>query len=438
AKFPAEEETYNVRAAVLRHDVRHPVVNDRNFLLWRAYAVRAWPTLTVIGPDGYVVGAHSGEFDAEVLGEFLEELIGRYDAQGLIDRTPLELSPEKERQLETLLSFPGKVLYVPPAQVPPDWRGPAREGLLFVADTDHHRILQFGVEDGRLGSVYGAGEPGLLDGSSRRARFNAPQGLTLRGDALYVADTENHAVRKIALPGGVVTTVAGTGRQAQPWPEEGPAREAALNSPWDVLAIGEELFIAMAGSHQIWRLHLPSGRLSLFAGDGREALQDGPRLLARLAQPSGLATDGEQLWFVDSETSSLRSVPLSGLDERVVTHVGQGLFDFGDVDGQRDRARMQHALGVACAGGRVYVADAYNNKIRMFDPQSGELQTLAGSGEPGLQDGAAGEACFWEPGGLSAGGDRLWVADTNNHAVRGVDRITGEVRTVELLDPTDD
>jgi sugar lactone lactonase YvrE len=358
-----------------------------------------------------------------VTAEFLAQLIAQYDARGLIDRTPVAHHLEKHLQVETLLSYPGKLLVDPAGE------------RLFVADSDHHRVLQFGTRDGRLLRVYGAGEPGFVDGSRGRARFHSPQGLALRGDALYVADTENHAVRKIALDSGVVLTVAGNGAQAQPWPEEGPGRERCLNSPWDVLAVDDLLCIAMAGSHQLWALHLPTGHLSRFAGDGREALADGPRLEARLAQPSGLAADGQRLWFVDSETSSLRSVPFSGLDDRVETHIGSGLFDFGAADGDRERGRLQHPLGVACADGLVYVADTYNNRIRVYDPAAGLLSTLAGTGEPGLQDGPAGAACFWEPGGLCRAGEWLWVADTNNHAVRVVHRRTGETRTVDLTDP---
>jgi DNA-binding beta-propeller fold protein YncE len=419
AKFPAEGHTYNIRQAVMRHDVRHPVVNDREFLLWRAYTAKAWPTIVIIDPEGKVVGAHSGEFDGVALGDLLCEMMAGYDREGKIDRTPLEVALEKHRQADTVLSFPGKVLADPEG------------GRLFVADTEHHRVAVYGLQDGRLRAAYGGGEPEWKDGPAPQARFRAPQGMALRGDALYVADTENHAVRKIALDSGVVTTVAGNGKQAQPWPAAGPGRITRLNSPWDVLVIGDTLFIAMAGSHQIWTLALHSGQLELFAGDGREALQDGPRLSARLAQPSSLTTDGELLWFADSETSSIRAVPLTG-NGQVSTCIGQGLFEFGDVDGALDQARLQHVLEVAAAGDVIYLADAYNNKIKVLDPNTGTVRGFAGSGEPGLHDGPAGEACFWEPGGLSVAGNFLYVADTNNHAIRRVDRRTGEVDTVHL------
>lgn len=438
AKFDAEKPTYNVRQAVLRHDVRHPVVNDRDFLLWRAYTVRAWPTLMIVSPDGMVLGKVEGEFDGDALADVLGQIVQEYEAAGKLDRAPLEVTLEKHKQPETLLSFPGKVLAAPPSAALPV-RGGDR-GVLFVSDTEHHRILAFGLESGKLLARYGSGEPGRVDGSPGRARFRSPLGLGLRRDALFVADSENHAVRKIALETGVVTTLAGTGEQAAPWPEPGPGPQRRLNSPRDVLPVEDTVYIAMAGSHQLWAVDLPSGQLLRFAGDGREALKDAPRLEARLAQPGGLATDGKLLWFADSETSSVRAVPLpsgrlpeDGV-EAVETYVGQGLFDFGDVDGPRATARLQHALGLACAGGMVFVADTYNNKIKVLDPRSRQIRSFSGSGEPGLHDGAADDASFWEPDGLSVAGSRLYVADTNNHLVREVSLPDGAVRTLALTE----
>jgi thiol-disulfide isomerase/thioredoxin len=419
AKFPAEGETWNLRQAVMRHDLRHPVVNDRNFSLWRAYAVKAWPTVVLVGPDGYVVGQFSGEFEADRLAPGLAELIEQYRASGLMRPDSVPTVLERWKLPETLLSFPGKVLADPAAD------------RLFVADTDHHRVLCFGLREGRLRAAYGSGEAGLTDGEAGRARFREPQGLALHQGALLVADTGNHALRRVALDSGVVSLLAGNGEQASPWPEEGPCREARLNSPWDVVTVGDHLFVALAGAHQIWRLHLRSGHFERFAGDGHEALYDAPRRESRLAQPSGLASDGERLWFVDSESSSLRFTALEGEGE-VRTAVGQGLFEFGDSEGGRETARFQHPLGVACAGGRVFIADSYNHRIKVYDPRAGEVSAFAGSGEPGCEDGPAEEACFWEPGGLCAAGECLYVADTNNHAVRQVDLTSGEVRTVRL------
>lgn len=419
-KFHAEAETFNIRQAVVRHDIRHPVVNDSRYLIWRAYTVRAWPTIVLVDPEGRVLGSMSGEFDSDAIGDLLQQIIQDADGRGLIDRTPLKLALERRKLIETALLYPGKVLA----------DGEGRR--LFVADSEHHRIIVYNLDDGRVRQIYGSGEPGFVDGSAARARFRSPQGMALRGDHLYVADTENHALRRIALDGRTVHTVAGTGAQATPLPAPGPGRSTPLNSPWDLAWAQDSLRIAMAGSHQLWSYEPGSGHVHPLAGDGREALKDGPRLEARLAQPSGLCWDGETLWLADSETSSIRSVDL-GEHGEVRTCIGQGLFDFGDVDGDRAAARLQHPLGVETApNGRLFVADTYNNRIKVLDPRRGVVRRFAGSGEAGFVDGPLDQACFWEPGGMSFAGDRLYVADTNNHVIRSVDLSSGMVETLEL------
>jgi len=240
-----------------------------------------------------------------------------------------------------------------------------------------------------------------------------------------------------------VTTIAGTGRQTRTYPgREGPGTDVALNSPWDLELIGDRLYIAMAGSHQLWRVDLSSGVVGPWAGSGREGINGGALTSATLAQPSGLATDGQWVYFADSESSAIRAASLEegGLVKRIV---GTGLFEFGDADGVGDRARLQHPLGVAynAADGLLYVADTYNGKIKTVDPASRRVRTLVGgadidraSEEDGWRDGA--EALFYEPGGLDVAEGMLYVADTNNHVVRVVDLATLETSTVEFRDET--
>jgi hypothetical protein len=417
AKFPTEHETANIRQAVLRLGLDHPVVNDAAFEVWNLYGVRAWPTLIFIDPQGRVIGKHEGEAPYEALDHLLGELVRQYDAQGLLTRTPLVFRAERERLAESFLRFPGKVL------------ADAASGRLFVADSGHHRVVIADLT-GRVQQVVGSGEAGLADGPLATARFAGPQGLALAGDRLYVADTENHALRVVDLAAGTVTTLAGTGEQARGLPQGGPARAVALNSPWDLAIAGDRLYVAMAGCHQLWVLDLAQGTLAPFAGTAREGLRDGPRAEAWLAQPSGLALDDGVLYFADSETSAIRAVDLaSGL---VRTLVGQGLFDFGDVDGIGDAVRLQHPLGVAVQGEVLIVADTYNHKLKRLGPRTRACTTWAGNGEPGYRDGPAATAQFYEPGGVSVAGDRVYVADTNNHAIRVVEAASGAVSTLVL------
>ena len=418
AKFSQEKSLDNVRQAVLRYDIRHPVANDSGFEVWRRWGVRAWPTFMFVGPDGNVLGKHEGEFDRDALDRAIAGIVADFDAKGLIDRRPMHFVLERDRMADGPLSFPGKVL------------ADADSGTLLIADSNHHRLVMADL-DGRVRRIIGSGEPGLRDGGFDTARFQDPQGVALNGDQIFVADTKNHAIRLVNLSAGSVSTLAGTGRQAAGFSRGGPAASTSIKSPWDVARAGEILYIAMAGFHQIWRLDLGSGLITPHAGSGREDIVDGPLAAAQLAQPSGLVCDGSTLFFADSETSSIRTVGL-GPDGHVSTIVGEGLFSFGDADGSGGMPRLQHPLGVDLSGGFLYVADTYNNKVKRIELVTGEVTTLFGTGQPGHADGPGKEAMFSEPGGLSAAGDLIYVADTNNHAIRVANIITGTVSTLEL------
>ncbi|MEJ7639752.1 MAG: thiol-disulfide isomerase, partial [Singulisphaera sp.] len=250
-------------------------------------------------------------------------------------------------------------------------------------------------------------------------------------DILYVADTENHAIRAVDLKAKRVTTVAGDGKQSNRRAGFGPGKTTGLNSPWDVLLLPgtDQLAIAMAGPHQIWQYDISSGVVGVWAGSGHENILDGPLPVARFAQPSGLATDGKNLFVADAEVSAVRAI-LPGKDAPLVqTIAGVGLFDFGDVDGQGSQVRLQHCLGLAFGGGKLYIADSYNNKIKVCDPGTKSVKTFLGATKAGTTDTPP---RFDEPAGLSLAGTTLYVADTNNHQVRTVDTNSGAVKTLEL------
>lgn len=419
AKFDNEKDTDNIRQAILRYEIEHPVVNDSRLEVWRSFAVRSWPTILVIDPRGKVVGYKSGEGVFDAFDKFLGEMIAYWDARGELDRTPIELVSERDSVPSSILSFPGKVLA--------DQRG----NRLFVSDSNNNRIIVLSLENNAVMDVIGGGRPGFEDGGFDKAAFNHPQGLAVKGDKLYVADTENHAIRVADLPSRNVETLAGTGNQARSFNEHGPGRETPLNSPWDLQIVGGSLYIAMAGSHQLWVMDLASNYVKPYAGSGREARIDGPLLQAALAQPSGLTTDGVKLYFADSEISSIRSADLDRAGA-VETIAGGDLFDFGDVDGIGDAARFQHPLGVAFYQDSLYVADTYNNKIRKIDIPGKRVTSFAGTGEEGMADGA--QATFDEPGGLSIANGKLYIADTNNHLIRVADLATRQVETLLIRD----
>ncbi|MEE8452997.1 MAG: thioredoxin-like domain-containing protein [Thermoguttaceae bacterium] len=433
AKFDNEKDTQNITEAVARHNIEHPVVNDSQMILWKRFGVQSWPTLLLIDPEGHAVWGRGGEATFEQLDEVLKKALPYYRKRKLLRPRPFELGLANDPAEKTPLRFPGKVL------------ADEASRRLFIADSNHNRIVVTRL-DGTLLETIGAGSIGLTDGDYSTAQFQQPQGMALVGKMLYVADTENHLIRKIDLDEKRVTTLAGIGSQARKPLPPGPALnplKTALSSPWALWPHGEHLYIAMAGPHQIWRMPLDGSAIGVYAGNGREDIVDG-RLLppepyqmgySSFAQPSGLASDGTWLYVADSEGSSIRAVPFTPRTETKTVvgtaHLpGARLFTFGDVDGTRNTVRLQHPLGVVHYEGTLYVADTYNNKIKAINPTDGTTRTIAGTGQPGLDDDGP---TFNEPAGISAAFGRLYVADTNNHVIRVIDLQRGNtVSTLQI------
>ena len=415
AKFQNEKETENIRRIILRYEIEHPVYNDSEYAVWQSYGVRAWPTQVLIDPAGYVVGTASGEGNYEIIDQAVGKLVDEFRKRGELNEEPLKLVLERAKVGDLPLAFPGKIL------------ADAATDRLFIADSNHNRIVVTKL-DGTLVDTIGTGEAGATDGAFDKATFHRPQGLALSGDSLYVADTENHLIRRVDLKSRSVETIAGTGTQTHDYFQSGSARMIALSSPWDLQLVGQTLYIAMAGPHQIWKLDLATDSVSTFAGSGREARLDGSLLEAGFAQPSGMAVVGQTLYVADSESNIIRAIDLN-LGE-VKTLVGGDLFEFGDVDGIGDDVRLQHPLGLLAYGDKILIADTYNHKIRELDPKHDRVTSLFGTGKPGQADGAS--PSFYEPGGLAQANGKLYIADTNNHAIRVVDLKTKRASTLRI------
>ena len=395
--------------------VEHPVVADPDHSVWDAYAVRAWPTLVFISPDGGVIGSHSGEVPFESLARVVDSLLAELDPTGALDRRRGQAAVTIDQRPLTELRYPGNVLSTVDA--------------LFIADSGHNRVLATD-RAGNVTGVFGSGASGLIDGEGSSATFHNPQGLAYDEVArtLYVADADNHSIRAIDLDARRVRTVAGTGRQLVRLQRSGPATSTALSSPWDLVLLDGRLLIAMAGTHQVWQLDLEQGTASVFAGTGHEALRDRDRLRAWFAQPMGLGLASDGLLVACAEAQAIRRIDLA--TDEVATLVGTGLFDFGDVDGRVGQALLQHPQAVTGVTNTVYVGDTYNNKIKAI--AGGEVIAVAGSGTRGHLDGPGPGARFDEPGGLSVRNGLLYSADTNNHAIRYLDIEAGVVRTLQV------
>jgi hypothetical protein len=402
-KYTAERETPRIRDASIRLDAVHPTINDRQFRLWRAYAVRAWPTLVVIDPAGYVVGMQAGEFTADAIAPFLDRVIAESRAAGTLAEGALQFPAEPPTSAPGTLAYPGKVA--------------VHGRRIAIADSGHHRVVVGTLdEEGatmQVERVLGGPEAGYRDGA--QPLFRNPQGLVFDGETLFLADAGSHTVRAITLATGASRTIAGTGRQLRSAVDEA---QGALSSPWDLALADGVLYVAMAGIHQLWTVELATGRADVFSGSGAEELHDGPHDTAALAQPMGICVGDDRLYFVDAESSAVRVAdrdPNGG----VRTIVGTGLFDFGDVDGMGDEVRMQHQQGIARdSGGRLLVCDSYNDALRWVNPASRRAETWVRG--------------FHEPAGLAIGEHAVYVADTNAHRIAVVDRRTAETITLSI------
>jgi thiol-disulfide isomerase/thioredoxin len=404
-KFPAERSRDCLVHAIARLGIAHPVIHDPELTLWRAYHVQAWPTLVLIDPRGQVLGQMQGEPCAERLIAGVGEMLRQWRREGSIsDAAALPLVPRPCPAGQ--LRFPGKVKPLRRDGQPLRWA---------VADSGHHQIVVLddgGHERWRIGS----GEAGFIDTDLTGSAFNSPQGLVCAGPFIFVADTGNHAIRRIDLDSGAVVTLAGTGERGPVLRRALPARDSRLASVWDLELCGGRLFFANAGTHQIGVLDLDRAVVSPLAGCGAEDLLDGAAPEARLAQPTGLALDPDcaALYFTDSETSAVRRVRL-GQAAAVETIVGAGLFEFGCRNGAFGEARLQHCLGLTWWKDGLAVADTYNGAIRWIDLQGACVRGLT---TPGLASESAPPLSGGAPAGIAADGpERLLVADTNHHRI---------------------
>nr|WP_194943670.1 NHL domain-containing thioredoxin family protein [Glutamicibacter halophytocola] len=382
-KFEHEADPDALAAAVERYEIHHPVLDDPELVTWQAYGARAWPTLVVLDPEGYIVAHLSGEGHAQGLGSLVDELIAEHEAKGTLHRgNGPYVAPEAR---EGDLRFPGKAIALD-------------NGNFLVGDSGHHRLVELDADFSVVRTI-GSGAKGYADGDAGTAQFNELQGLAALpaelaaevGYDVIVADTVNHRLRSVNLATGQVGTVAGNGvqrlldsdnarQETQPTDLGTDALNISLSSPWDVLYHPSgKVIIAMAGTHQIFAFDPRTTAVSVFAGTGLEGLNDGTPDEAWFAQSSGLALSGENVWIADSETSALRWIEVQdGEAKSVNTAIGTGLFDFGFRDGAAEQARLQHPLGVAVLpDGSIAIADSYNGAVRRFDPATKTVSTLA-------------------------------------------------------------
>ena len=415
-KFDNEENIDTLRRIIVRYDIDHPVVNDVASLMGRQYGMRAWPTQFLIDPAGGVLGKVVGEKNYDLFDKTIAKLLKDYTA--VLNDTPLPIALEKDKFEASLLAAPGKIA--------------VSKQLVAISDTLHHRII-LATHDGKITKIIGNKKSGFSDGKYANARFKSPQGLSFSKNGLYVADTGNHSIRFINFTTEKVSTVAGNGKNEMHRGKNYPATEIGLRSPWGLALNGSDLYIAMAGIHQIWRLDLKKQSIGPYAGSGREGIDDGSLKRSSFSQPSGLSLIESTLYVADAEDSALRRIDIRR--GRVETIAGTGLFNFGDRDGPLRKAELQHVLGVAALDkNNIYIADTYNHKLKLADLRKGKMITTVGTGKPGKSDGVALAAELNEPGGIAALGNTILIADTNNNRIMQYDLKTQTLSEWKLVE----
>lgn len=402
-KYPAEQDAVSLVNALARLDIRHPVVHDPQLELWHEYGIRAWPTLVFIDPEGRILGDLTGEPAADKLIAGIGAMLRAWRGAMGVETPPLPLQPCAESSAR--FRFPSKIK--PAGRV-------SGQKLWAIADSGHHQVVLCD-DQGREVRRFGCGKPGFIDLAGENGAFNSPQGLCSDGVSIYVADTGNHAIRRIELLTGDVGTLAGTGERGSLLEGTTAARDTSLASVWDVECWEKHVLFANAGTHQLGCLDLVAGEVTTLAGSGYEDLVDGAAGNAHLAQPTGLALDakGGLLYFVDSETSSVRAISLR--DGMVSTLVGAGLFEYGRRNGDFAQARLQHCRGIAWRKGSLVVADTYNSILRVLDLGTRRVSELGGD------DCSAGngvQLAGGQPAGVTTdGAQRVLLCDTNHHRI---------------------
>jgi DNA-binding beta-propeller fold protein YncE len=401
-RFDHERDGRRVLKRIQRHGVRVPVAVDPDWASWQQLGLRAWPTVLLLDGEGKVIARVEGDgASAEIEGSL----------QAFVDAAPQESGEDDpavpvHRDQDSQLRFPIGLA--------------VNDQYLYVADSGRHRVLEC-THAGRIVRQFGTGDEGFVDGGAGLGAFRRPHGLALLREMLYVADTGNHAIRRINLRSGDIDTLCGSGRRGAA--KEGPVqdpRSVSLDTPRAVAVTADQLHIALAGENRIWSFELGRAHLTFRAGSGELAVRDGIGAMAAFAQPVALAGVMQKLYVCDSAGSAVRAMQLR--ENSVQTLVGQGAWEFGHADGARAIAQMQEPQAIALDPDAplLWIADTGNDRLRSLRLGGGELTSYL------LPQPLHG------PAGLAVGAGAVWIADTDAHAVLRVEPKVGTMLHVPI------
>ena len=385
AKFKSERETQRIRSAISKFGIDHPVVNDADYAVWKAYGVEAWPTLVLISPDGKIAFKAEGENVYNVFNPQIEKLVKNY--KDVIDTKPFVFKQQETKTSATTLRFPSKLI---------------TDGTenIWLSDYGNNRVVKID-KTGKILEIIGKGGQGFEGGNFSTATFNGPQGLAIMNDSLWIADSKNNSIRLADLSTKQVTTIAGNGKMGYYFNNDKRNEPVLPNSPWDLLIDKGYLYIADAGNHQVLRMDLKDNKVYRFAGSGFEGIKDSDLKTSTFSQPSGLTNKVNDIYVADPEASAIRKIDLK--NETVKTIIGKGLFKFGDEDGDTKNVLLQHCVGLTEGNDNIYIADTYNGKVKVLNTKTNIVSTLVTD--------------LNEPNDVLIVGHELWITDTNNDQI---------------------
>lgn len=294
---------------------------------------------------------------------------------------------------------------------------------LYFPDPENRSIRKIELITGVVETIAGSSAPSETKDIGIAAGFGYPQIATSDGNSLYVADYSNHLIRKIVLSTGDVTTLAGSG---EPGKADGVGVAASFNYPRGIVSDGSNLYVADYDNHSIRKIEITTGAVSTLAGSGKEGKKDGVGADASFQNPRGIAIDGATLYVADTYNHTIRKVDVA--TRRVTTLAGTG--NEGAADGIGIAASFSYPQNIVTYDGNLYVTDYGNNSIRKIVLATGAVTLLAGSGKPGAKDGAGTAASFSQPSGMATDGKNLYVADTRYRSLRKIEIATGTVTTL--------
>ncbi len=428
-KFDNEKDLAEIKKAIIRNDITHPVVNDPDFRIWNSFSINAWPSLVLINPRGKIEKVYVGESESMEVKSGIKKLISKFKYE--VNRDPLPIVLEKNTVVSNVLEFPTKLEYGA------DFTYKSRSApAIFISNTGKNNIIVTSLS-GDIILKIGSGIRGLQDGSFDSAAFNSPQGLLYRAGKLYVADSGNHALRQIDFKSGKVTTLIGSGQKGSvilSAAEVSDGKSFDLASPTDIEFFPnyDNIAIANSGTDQILNYNISKEWVSVLAGDGSQGIMDGKYPNNILAQTSDMSVYNRKLYFTDSESSSLRVMDEAG---EVKTLIGKDLFKFGRKNGGKQEALMQHPMGLMVDDTGAYISDSFNHIIRRYDLSSGQISTLVGGKKRGDNLGSGSATEFDQPEGIISVLNNFYVVDSNNNRIVILNRGNFNSTILDVMPP---